>query len=111
MRQPGGVGTIKGRRKDSVSDIRFRTDSMPTERGWTSYRDLFPHLPLVLDVGEASRIFMVQMDPPLSAAYPRPPDNDDRFQDQLRSGFINTMDVEASGHRLTSFPVPLRPYM
>jgi hypothetical protein len=86
-----------GYRKDSIRDMRFKNRAMPSGRGWTPYASVLQHLPVVLDVDEASPAFVVhpQRKPfnPLDAA--------------LLSSDIDAIEVENARGQVSVHELPL----
>lgn len=85
-----------GYRKDTVRDIRFKERPMPRGRGWTPFERVMSQLPVVLDVDEASPAFMLQVQSRL----------DDDFEDALRCGRIDEVEVENARGEVSVFPLP-----
>lgn len=86
-----------GYRKDTVRDVRFKERSMPPGRGWTPYEAVMSHLPVILDVDEASPAFSVQ-----SRREPW-----DIFRDALLCSRIDLLEVENARGRVTMHALPL----
>jgi hypothetical protein len=85
-----------GYRKSVVRDIRLRSQNMPVGEGWTPYNAVMSKLPLVLDADDASEAFLVQ------PAAPR----DDAFEDALRAGRIDAIDLENGRGQVSTFRLP-----
>lgn len=92
-----------GRRKDAVSDIRFRQADMPEGRGWTPFAAVFQHLPFVLDVNEASRAFYIHVGTPHRSTERR---GNDLFTRKLREDDIRVMEVEMISGTRYAFELP-----
>ncbi|HEX5925229.1 MAG TPA: hypothetical protein VFY45_15470 [Baekduia sp.] len=97
-----------GRRKGTIQDIRFRQASMPAGRGWTPYVSILERLPIVLDRDEAVA-FHVSVPPASSAEYPRDAGVEWHFEDGMRTGQIDTLEVEPVGGTAVDFDVPALP--
>lgn len=85
-----------GYRKGTVLDIRLRQHDMPEGRGWTPYERVMSRLPIVLDADEASEPFLLQTQ---TTAH-------DTFEDALRMGRIDTIELEDARGAMTVFSLP-----
>lgn len=85
-----------GFRKGAVRDIRLKEQAMPVGRGWSPYERIMSHLPLILDADDASEAFILQVQPRAG----------DVFEDALRSGRINVIEVENARGDISVFALP-----
>lgn len=85
-----------GHRRGVVRDIRLRQHDMPEGRGWTPYERIMSRLPLVIDADDGSDPFLFQVQPR----------TEDLFEDALRSGRIDTLEVESARGEISVFSLP-----
>jgi hypothetical protein len=89
-----------GHRKDGIREIRLATEDDPDSGGWVPRPGVWEHLPLILDVNEISRRFLLQPDP-------NSPHRADRA---LLDGRVTKLIVDHTRpHRRTVLRVPGRP--
>lgn len=89
-----------GYRKGTVRDLRLKSHDMPGGRGWTPYHRVLSKLPIVLDADEASEPFLLQVQEQEWDTHW------DIFEDALRTGRIDTLEVEDARGKTSVFSLP-----
>jgi hypothetical protein len=85
-----------GSRKGAVRDIRLKERAMPRGRGWSPYERVLSRLPMILDPDAASEPFLLQVQPVAA----------DTFEDALRTGRIDTVEIENARGEISVFALP-----